>query len=580
VKEEQPVGTKKLQELYQQKKIGRREFIRKALMLGMTLGGAQAFLAACGGAAPPATEAPAAPAAAVEEEPTTAPAEEPAATAEPAAATGPKQGGFVTWAINQDPVNLIPFGAVATANHWGKEFMYDSLLEWDKDLLVQPALAESWEAPDDNTWIFNLRPDTKFHNGDPVTADDVVYSIELQKEPPEPGIPNSFYPAIESVEAVDEHTVKFNMTRADPTTEGYLAWGRYSAIIPRDAYDKWNLLTEGIGTGPFKLIEYVPNDRIEYERNPDFWKEGLPYLDKLTLKILPDESGRVAALRSGEIHGCTISADTAKTLENDPDIMILKGLFSAPRVLQFTMKNQGHPWEDVRVRQAISKAIDREIIMSNVFGGEAVLSGPVPPGYGDWFISADELVEKWFKYDIDLARQLMSDAGYADGFDITLYAIANHDASQTAEVVQQQLKEINVNVEVISEEIGPFAKRVGDGEFDWCSTGRGMRPDVTRYVNDFGEPFGATAAGRWFNDGKGWSNEELVDNYNKALVELDSEARHQEIRRIQEIVLEEVPHCYICQPLKFHAVRSNLKDMYVAFNDFHTGLRTVWLDEA
>ncbi|MCB0156414.1 MAG: ABC transporter substrate-binding protein, partial [Anaerolineae bacterium] len=277
-----PNSTENLRDLLQQNKIGRRQFIRRALLLGMSLTSAQAFLAACGGS-PPATEAPA-------QQPAEAPAEAAAteAPAEPTAApapSGPTQGGEVTWAIEQDPVNLIPFGAVATANHWGKEFMYDSLLEWDKDLLVQPALAESWEAPDDNTWIFNLREGATFHNGDPVTAEDVVYSITLQKEPPEPGIPNSFYPAIENVEAVDERTVKFNMTRADPTTEGYLAWGGYSAIIPKDAYDKWNLLTEGVGTGPFKLIEYVPNDRVEYERNPDYWKEGLPYLDKLTLKI-------------------------------------------------------------------------------------------------------------------------------------------------------------------------------------------------------------------------------------------------------------------------------------------------------
>ena len=131
--------------------------------------------------------------------------------------------------------------------------MYDSLLEWDRDLLVQPALAESWEAPDETTWIFNLRQGVKFHNGDEVTAEDVVYSMEQQADPPEPGQTKAFYPAIESIEAVDKYTVKFNMSGPDPTVEGYLAWGRYSAIIPKDAYDKWNLVTEGIGTGPFKL---------------------------------------------------------------------------------------------------------------------------------------------------------------------------------------------------------------------------------------------------------------------------------------------------------------------------------------
>lgn len=553
---DQPINSNQLQARFLQGGMSRRAFLRNSALLGMSLGAAQTLLAACAAPAPAGTA--------------------PAAEA-PAAPSEPQSGGEATWAIESDVVNLIPYGGVSTANHWGNELIYDSLLEWDKDLNVQPALAESWEAPDDKTWVFRLREGLTFHNGDPVTTDDVIYSMELQRTPPEPGIPNTFYPAIESIEAVDERTIKFNMTGPDPSVEGYLAWARYSSIIPKDAYERWNLLTEGVGTGPFKLIQYVPNDRVEYERNPDFWKEGLPYLDKITLKVLPDESGRVAALRSGEIHGCSISADTARTLANDPDIVILKGLFSAPRVLQFTILGDDKPWNDVRVRQAISKAINRQQIIDNVFGGEAVLSAAVPPGYGDWYIPAEELAETWFKQDLDLAKQLMADAGYADGFDITLYSIANHDATQTAEVVQQQLKEININVEVIAEEIGPFAKRVGDGTFDWCSTGRGMRPDVTRYVNDFGAPDAGVAA-RWFNNGDGWKNDELVENYQKAVVELNSEERHKQIRRIQEIILDEAPHVYICQPLKFHAVRSNLQDMYVGFNDFHPGLRTVWLE--
>jgi peptide/nickel transport system substrate-binding protein len=554
---DQPTNPNELQTLFTRGGMSRRAFMRNAAALGLSLSATQVLLAACAAPAAPTGDAPAAEA--------------------PAASSEPKPGGAVTWAIESDVVNLIPFGGVSGANHWGKEGIYDSLLEWDKDLKVQPALAESWEAPDDKSWVFKLREGLKFHNGDPVTVDDVIYSMNLQKTPPEPGVPNSFYPAIESIEAVDERTIKFNMTGPDPSVEGYLAWSRYSAIIPKDAYTRWNLLTEGIGTGPYKLIQYVPNDRVEFERNPDFWKQGLPYLDKLTLKVLPDESGRVAALRSGEIHGCTVSADTARTLANDADIVILKGLFSAPRVLQFTILGDDKPWNDVRVRQAISKAINRQQIIDNVFGGEAVLSAAVPPGYGDWFISAEELASTWFKQDLDLAKQLMADAGYADGFDITLYSIANHDATQTAEVVQQQLKEININVEVIAEEIGPFAKRVGDGTFDWCSTGRGMRPDVTRYVNDFGAPEAGVAA-RWFNNGDGWKNDELIENYQKALIELNSEERHKQIRRIQEIILDEAPHVYICQPMKFHAVRKNLKDMYVGFNDFHPGLRTVWLE--
>lgn len=541
-------------------RLSRRRFLRNALMAGASATVVPGLLAAC-------AEPAAAPGGPVAVE----------ATAVPAAELSPQVGGELTWALTQDPVNLVPYGAVNTSNHWGKEFMYDSLVEWDRDLNVQPALAERWETPDETTWIFHLRQGVRFHNGDELTAEDVKYSIELQADPPPPGIQNSFYPAIESVDIIDDYTVQFNMTGPDPTVEGYLAWARYSAIVPKDAYERWNLLTEGVGTGPFKLIEYVPNDRVEYERNPDFWNPDLPYLERLTLKVLPDESAAVAALRSGEIHGMTVTADTARTLENDPNIRILRGLFAAPRVLQFTIKGEGHPWEDVRVRQAMSKALNRQTIINNAFGGEAVLSGPIPPGYGDWFIPEDELAARWFNHDLEEAQALMDEAGYGDGFDITLYAIANHDATLTAEVVQEQMRAININVNVISEEIGGFAQRVGDGTFDWCSTGRGMRPDPTKFVNDFGDPFVGQAS-RWFNNGDGWRNDELVELYQSALVNLDGASRREEIIRIQEIILDEVPHIYVCQPLKFHAVNVAVEDMYVAFNDFHTGLRTTWMN--
>jgi peptide/nickel transport system substrate-binding protein len=580
--------------------LSRRQFLRRMVTFA---GGAglMSIVAACGGA--PAAEAPttapaaptAAPAAptAAPAAPTAAPAATAApiaptaagaATAAPAATTaaapaGVKTGGSLTWALEQGPDNIIPFGGVSGANQWGKEFIYDSLVEWDKELNVKPALAESYETPDDKTWIWHLRQGVKFHDGSEVTADDVKYSIDLQANPPEPGVKIAQYPPqLESVEVVDKYTVKFHMKAADPTVLGYLAWARYSSIIPKDAYQKINVLTQGIGTGPFKLDEFVSNDRLVYSRNADFWKPGLPYLDKLTLKVLPDENARVAALRSGAIDGCTISADTALSLANEPNIIILKGLVSAPRVLQFTMKGEGKPWEKKPVRQAISKALDRQLIIDNVFGGEAVLTGPIPPGYGDWFIPSDELAANWYKQDLEGAKKLMADAGHADGFAITLHAISQPVSfTQTAEIVKEQLKELNIEVNVISEEIGTFAKRVGDGTYEWCATGRGMRHDPTGFLVDFGRP-NAGAAAKWFKNGEGWKNEELSALYEKMAVNLDQPTRHQQVRQIQEMILDEVPHVYLVQNYKFHAIRNDVKDMYVAFNDFHTGLRMAWLD--
>ena len=247
-------------------------------------------------------------------------------------------------------------------------------------------------------------------------------------------------------------------------------------------------------------------------------------------------------------------------------------------MLQFTIKDDTKPWSKKEVRQAMSKAIDRQLIIENVYGGEAALTGPISPGYGDWPLSEEELATKWFVYDPDGARKLMADAGFADGFEITLYSLPD-DISRICEIVKEQLRDLNITVNVVVEELGTFAKRNGEGNFDWCATARGMRGDPTGFVVDFGRP-NVSAAAKWFNNGDGWKNQEIIDNFEKAAINLDSASRHQQITRIQELVLEEAPHIYLVQNKKFHAIRKDLKDMYVDYTDFLTGLRNTARFEA
>ena len=249
----------------------RRGLTRRTWLLRAGLLAGSGLLAACAPAAPAApTQAPAAaptqpPAAKPTAAPTTAPAV--AATTAPAAkpttalaaapttapATGGKKGGKITWALEQDPVHLIPYGAVPTANMWGKEFMYDSVIAWDRNLAIQPALATEWSAPDDHTYVFKLRQGVKFHDGSEVTAEDVKWGIEAQADPPAPGIKTQYPAKITTIDAVDKYTVRINMSGPDPSVIGYFAWQRYTPVTPRGIYDKINVLTQGIGTGPYKL---------------------------------------------------------------------------------------------------------------------------------------------------------------------------------------------------------------------------------------------------------------------------------------------------------------------------------------
>lgn len=476
--------------------------------------------------------------------------------------------GEIVWALESAPPNVIPFGAIALAQWHGKEFMYDSLLEWDENLVIQPAIAESYETPDELTYIFHIRQGVLFHDGAEVKAADVKYSLDMAVTPPEPGAVVPFLGNIAGVEVVDDYTVKVTMTKLDPTLPGVLAWSNYTPIVPEGIYDRINVLSEGIGTGPFKLTEYVQDDVIVYEANPDYWKPGVPCVSKLTLKSLTDEQSRVAALRSGEIDGGTFTPDVVMTLEGDEELTVLRGLTSAPRVIHFNTVNDV-PWRDARVRQAINLCVDRQMIIDNVYGGNAELTNAVPPGYGDYPLPAERLAELYAN-DVEQAKALMAEAGFEDGFSVTLQAIsAPREYTQIAEIVREQLKEINIDVTVEPLEIGTFAKNIGDGTFEWASTGRGMRGDPSGYVIDFRS--GTALHEKWF--GEGWKNDEIDALYDEALATLDQALRPPMYHQIQEIIATEVANLYTVQPYKFQVVRNRVTGMYVFFGNTNTGLR-------
>jgi peptide/nickel transport system substrate-binding protein len=490
-------------------------------------------------------------------------------------ATGATCSGSITWALESDPANLIPYGGVSTSNMWGKEFMYDSLLEWDRDLVIQPALAESYEVNEDATsYIFKLRQGVLFHNGQEMTAKDVKYSFDMAPKPPPPGIEVAYLANVAGVEVVDDYTVTITMSKPDPTLPGVIAWARYTAIVPEGIFDQINVLSEGIGTGPYRLVEFVSNDRVVYTCNEDYWKPGVPCIRDVTLKVLPDEQSRVAALRSGEIDGATLSADVARTLENDETLQILEGLTSAPRVIQFNT-TEDVPWRDVRVRQAINLAIDRQEIIDNVYGGRAQLTGAIPPGYGDWPLP-EERLQELYTPNVEQAMALMQEAGLESGFDVTLESIAApRDYTQIAEIVREQLRPLNINVTVEPLEIGTFAEHNGAGTFQWQSTGRGMRGDPSGYVVDFRSESPNNEL--WFGDG--WSNEEIDRLYDEALATADVAERMADYQRIQEIIAEDVPNLYTVQPTKFQVATQRVEGMYVSYTDFNTGLRTACVTE-
>jgi peptide/nickel transport system substrate-binding protein len=488
----------------------------------------------------------------------------------------PRRGGKVTWALEQDPAHIAPFGGILTANHWGKAPMYESLIEWDQRLNERPALATGWRVVNHRTIDFTLRRGVRFHNGKEFTAADAKYSFDLQLNPPPPGSVAVLgqVPAIAGTEVRSKYVLRMRLKNPDARIFGYLAWNRYSAMVPEGMYNQVNAGREGIGTGPFRLLDYQPNSHVEFARFQNYWKRGMPYLNALSFKILPDEQARVAALRAGAIDGGTFSADSAQALRSNRNLRVLRGLTAAFRELQFTIKpGERKPWHDVRVRQAVNFAINRQEIIDKVYSGFGEYSGVVPPGYGPWPLSRAELRGKYQKFDLPKARALMRAAGLERGFTVEMTTFSTPlDFAQVAAVIKAQLKRINIDVNIVAQEPGTFAANNGRGAFDWDLTARGMRGDVDGYMAEYNPS--STAYQAWY---PAYRNQKVWRLVGNGRIQLDQKKRIPMYKQAQRLLMNDLVQVPLIAVSKFQVVRNDVQGMYVAFSDFNTGLHTtVW----
>jgi peptide/nickel transport system substrate-binding protein len=320
----------------------------------------------------------------------------------------------------------------------------------------------------------------------------------------------------------------------------------------------------------------VPDDHAVMMRHADYWNTGLPYIDEIDLKVLADDQARVAGLRSGAVDvAADVSPDLVKTLKNDPSLTVLTGLQARYLEIQLTTKGDKKPWHDIRVRQAINFAIDRQDVAEKVYGGEAEFSSIMPTGFGDWPLPVAELKDNYVKFDLAKAKQLMADAGFADGFALTCQSFAiPQDYTQAAQVVKEHLKQIKIDLTVQPLEPGTFAKNNGDGAFDMQLTGRGFRHDPSGYVNEF-NPSSAIFP-KWFGDG--WKNDQLTGIITSALQTADVAKRKDLYTQAQRILLTELVHIPVVQPTAYMVVTKRMQNMAVSFTaDPAYVLRDAWV---
>ena len=491
-------------------------------------------------------------------------------------------GGTATWALEQDPGGIYPYGATLTINHTANEMMYDALLEWDPKLNIRPALAESYTVVNSKRIVWNLRKGVMFHNGQEMTADDVVYSFQLMLNPPLPGTTATVgqLPAIADVVRLSKYQVQMDLKAPDARVYGVMAWGRYTSIVPNNMYQNLNPTTQGIGTGPFMLSgSYVPNDHVNYVKNPKFWKPGLPYLDGINYKIITDEQTRIAALKAGSIDGGVVSPDNALSINGYPGLTVLHNLTAAFRELQFTVKaGDNKPWANKYVRQAINHAINRQNLIDKVYAGYGKYSAQVAAGYGPWQLPTDQLQSNYEKYDLPAAKALMTKAG-SKGFDVTMTTFSTPaDYTAVAALLKNDLAQIGINVNIVPQDPVTFGANNSAGTFDWNLTGRGMRGDVDGYVAEYNPS--AAIYSKWFTGWNGAPNSnpkpiwKLVGN---GRITLDTKKRLPMYQSLNKHLMDEVVEIGLVSVSKFFVVNKRLKNIYVAFTDFNPALRTAYI---
>ena len=428
---------------FEEGRISRREFLRYAVLLGMSLGSAQALLAACAPAPPTAT-------------PTLAPMP---------TKVGPKRGGILNFGISYDPPRLDPqthgfLGAIDVIT----SLVYDRLLDYTPDTSdFIPNLAEKWDiSPDGKVYTFSLRKGIKWHNGKDVTAEDVKFTFERLLDPQTAAPLAPAFGTGTRIEAPDPYTVRVTLSAPNA---GFLAIVATppTSILSKEYVQAGNdPATTLMGSGPFKFKEWQPGVQVILVRNENYRVPGKPYLDGITFKMLPDESARVTALRTKavDIIDFTPEAQMA-ALEATKDIVLYTD--KKVSVIMFTMR-QDPPFDNVKVRQALSCAVDREAVQqAAMFGRGAVVHGGVL-WEGHWAHSPE--VKQIYTYDPERAKKLLAEAGYPNGFKTSISSQVATRMKNSAVAIAAGLKAIGVDAEVMTYDTATIKQKQGVGDFE------------------------------------------------------------------------------------------------------------------
>ena len=450
-------------------------------------------------------------------------------------------------AQNSDAKSLNPQVSNDIPTHRVNINIYDRLIEKDKDMNLVPGLAESWEQVDPLTLVLKIRKGVKFHNGDPLTVGDVVFSLKKATEAPSL---MAYFGDLDKIEAVDENTVKITTKVPYGPLVNYLAHVGAGIMSEKAVTAGGNDYGQHpVGTGPFIFESWTSGDRIVLKANPDYYK-GKPGVDSLTFRVIPEGTNRTIALETGEADiAYDIDPIDMDMVKSNPKLKVDQN--SAMSMTYLGFNTQRAPFDKKEVRQAIAYATDVDSIISAVFLKAAKkANSPVSPNVFGYNKDA-----KLYTQNIAKAKELLAKAGYPNGFKARIWTNDKSVRKDTAVILQDQLKQIGIDASIEILEWGSYLDRLIRKEHDMFLLGWTPSPDADSalYAVFHSKNHGSAGNRTYYTNAR---VDELLDKGRETTVEAD---RLESYKEAQNIIMEEVPLIPLVYPDNNVGMQKNIK---------------------
>lgn len=487
----------------------------------------------------------------VGEEPVETPAEDPETEEEPEAQA---ESTRLRLGLDVDAGTLDPRLAQDTSAFRVRELLYNGLVYIQPDYSPAPDVAESWENPDEQTWIFHLKEGIRFHNGEELTAEDVKYTYDTILDESFSSPSRAFYAPIQNIEVIDDYTVQFELDQPYGPFLSYMDMGIVPMAVAEELGEDFG--SNPVGTGPYQFVSWQRSDSIELEAFDDHFN-GRPNVDEIVINIVPDNSARVVALETGDLDfvQSPISPQDVARMEENADFTVAR--IPAAGYTYINLNTADPILSDINVRQALAHLVNRAEILNTIYQGIGqVATSPIPPGM--WAYTSDI---PSYEYDVEAARTLLEEAGWTPGSDGILQkdgtplalTIRTHsedpDRRQVIQVLQAEFSNVGIQADTNVVEWPSFFADVQNGEYQVAVVG------WLNLTNPDRAMFRQFTIGGDANYGS-YENEEVDALIREGRATLEQDEAAELYQQASTIIAEEAPYIFL-QYQEYIAVFSN-----------------------